>query len=356
VLVLFDELAGGTDTIDVAGVSSMPGRAVRDTSLTFTLSTRACPALCEIQAYDPQGFSPFGGEQVCALGFITVPPGVFQPEYSSIYIQGLDGCGINVFSYDVPQPRPVTGDFVTVTGEVTDYVSSSGAGATTEIFMGGTVQVTILSKGYPEPEALVLRTAEVSREIYEGKLVQTEGTVVKADSVASFYIDDGSGGIQIYQNYTPIDFTKYQLGMYVKVRGVVLQYDYTAPYLEGYELVPRYLSDIEIIQGAFPSKVSLDVEARVFCPSCGEETFPITLGGPDLSSLVLRIFDAAGRDVVTLYDGSSVGRVTVYWDGRDRHGDRVPAGLYICYLEGVEARTGKRMTESAPVVVGRELR
>ncbi len=355
VLVLFHDLEGAELSVEVSGVLSTPGRALGDTSLEFVLNLTACPALCEIQGYDAQGFSPFGGEVVCASGFITVPPGVFQSDYSSIYIQGLDGCGVNVFSYDVPQPRPRIGDFVAVTGEVTDYVSGSGAGATTEIFADAATGFKILSRGYPEPEPLVLRTAEVSREIHEGRLVETEGAVVRADSVASFYIDDGSGGIQVYQNYTPIDFTKYELGMYVRVRGVVLQYDYTAPFLEGYELVPRYVSDIEVIEGAFPSKVDLDVDARVFCPSCGEDAFPITFGGPKLSGVVLRIFDAGGREIVTLYDGSSVGTVTVYWDGRDRWGDSVPSGLYICYLECVAVGTSRRMTDSAPIVVGREL-
>ena len=356
VLVLFHDLEGDTLAVGISGALSTPGQAVRDTSLEFVLNLTTCPALCEIQAYDDQGFSAFGGKQVCALGFVTVPPGVFQTDYSSIYIQGLDGCGVNVFSYDVPQPKPRLGDFVFVTGEVTDYVSGGGAGATTEIFADAGTGFRILSRGYPEPDPLVLRTAEVSREIHEGKLVETEGTVIEADSMASFYLDDGSGGIQIYQNYTPIDFTKYEVGMYIRVRGVVLQYDYTAPFLEGYELVPRYLSDIEIIEGAFPSKVDLEVDARVFCPSCGEDGFPITFGGPELSGVVLRIFDANGREIVALYDGSSVGTSTVYWDGRDRRGDEVPSGLYICYLEGVEAGTGRRMTDSAPIVVGRELK
>lgn len=356
VLVLFPDLEGPDVELEVSGVTSMPGVTIPDTTLAFRLSTKQCPALCDIQDSDDQGFSPFGGEEVCALGFITVPPGVFQPDYSSIYIQGLDGCGVNVFSYDVPQPRPVVGDFVSVTGEVTDYVSGSGAGATTEIFMGGDPRLTIVSRGYPEPDALVLTTAQVSREIYEGRLVETEGTVIEADSVASFYIDDGSGGIQIYQNYTPIDFTKYELGMYVKVRGVVLQYDYTAPFFEGYELVPRYESDIEIITDAFPAKAALDIEARVFCPSCGEESFPIGIEAPERSDLVLRVFDAAGRDIVTLYDGSSVGALSIAWDGRDARGDRVPAGLYICYLECVELGSSRKMTDSAPIVVGMKLR
>jgi hypothetical protein len=356
VLVVFDDIDGDPTDITISGVKSSPGRSLRDTSLTVDPYPRECRALCEIQDYDTQGFSPLQGRTVSALGFITVPPKVFLPEYHSIYIQGLDDCGINVFSYDPPDVLPELGDFVYVTGLVKDYVSGSGAGATTEIDLGDNVMLGILSRGYPEPEALVLRTAEVSREIYEGRLVQTEGTVIRADSVASFYIDDGSGGIQIYQNYTPIDFTKYTLGMYVRVRGVVLQYDYTAPFLEGYELVPRYLSDIEILQDRFPSKVDLEVDPRVFCPSCGEEGFPITFGGPELSGVVLRIFDGSGRDVVTLYDGSSVGMITVHWDGKDRSGDRVPPGLYICYLEGVEVGTSRRMTDSAPIVVGMELK
>ena len=352
VLVLLDSTAMNLATVDleVAGVASMPGIAMRDTSLTVSLKDRTCPTLCQIQASDGQGFSLFTGETVCALGFITVPPGVFQPDYSSIYIQGLDGCGVNVFSYDVPQPAPVIGDFVLVTGVVTDYVSGSGAGATTEIAMDDPTGLSILSKGYPEPDPLVVSTAEASREIYEGRLLETEGAVVKADSVASFYIDDGSGGIQVYQNYTPIDFTKYEPGMYVKVKGVLLQYDYTAPFFEGYELVPRYLSDIEVIEGIFPAKPG------VFCPSCGEERFPVGFEAPSRSNVVIRIFDAAGRDVVTLFDGTSPAVGSLEWDGRDSRGDRVPPGLYICYLECVEVGSSRKITDSAPIVVGLELK
>jgi hypothetical protein len=356
VLVLFPEMTGTGVNLGISGVPSMPGVALRDTSLAFTLSPRICPSICEIQSSDDQGFSPFGGQTVCTSGFITVPPGVFQPDYSSIYIQGLDGCGVNVFSYDVPQPVPVVGDFVTVTGEVTDYVSGGGAGATTEIFMSAPTALTIESRGYPEPEPLVLSTAEVSQEINEGKFIETEGAVIEADSIASFYIDDGSGGIQVYQNYTPIDFTKYEPGMYVKVRGVVLQYDYTAPFFEGYELVPRYLSDIQIIGEGSHRKAFLDVEARVFCPACGEESFSIDFSGPDRSSIVVRIFDGAGRDVTTIYDGTAARTVSLKWDGRDRRGKRVPPGLYIVYLECVEEGTSRTVTDSAPIVVGMELR
>jgi hypothetical protein len=356
VLVLFPDLEETATPLEISGVASMPGVAMHDTSMTVTLSAKTCPTLCEIQASDGQGFSPFGGEVVCTLGFITVPPGVFQSDYSSIYIQGLDGCGVNVFSYDVPQPVPVIGDFVSVTGEVTDYVSSGGAGATTEIYMDQATGLSILSRGYPEPDPLIVSTAEVGREIYEGRLLETEGAVVKADSVASFYIDDGSGGIQVYQNYTPIDFTKYEPGMYVKVKGVLLQYDYTAPFFEGYELVPRYLSDIEVIEGAFALKAALKIEPVVFCPSCGEAGFSVGFEAPSQSNVVIRIFDGAGRDVVTLYDGNSPAVGSLEWDGKNSRGERVSPGLYICYLECVEVGGGRKTTDSAPIVVGHELK
>jgi hypothetical protein len=355
VLLLFEGLEAGNTSIHVSGLHSRPGMAIADSSYSFLASSSSCAAMSEVQAYDSDGFSPLRGETVCALGFITVPPGVFQPDYSSIYVQGLDGSGANVFSYDVPSPAPRMGDFVYVSGEVVEYVSSGGAGSTTEISMSSASGLTILSAGYPEPPAVVFTTAGVSREDHEGKLVETEGAVISASDI-DFYIDDGTGGIQVYQNFGPIDFTRFEVGMYIKVKGVILQYDYTRPYLEGYELVPRYESDIEIIEGAYPEQAILHVDARVFCPSCGDEDFDIVFGGPGSSEVILRLFDGSGRKIRTLYSGTSVGEATARWDGKDNDGNMVPAGLYICHVEVVEAVSGKRRTESVPIVVGVQLK
>ncbi len=355
VLLLIEGLPVGDTSIWVGGLHSIPGVEITGASHGFSVSSTSCAAMCEVQAYDSDGFSPLRGTSVCAIGFITVPPGVFQPDYSSIYVQGLDGCGVNVFSYDVPSPAPRMGDFVYVSGEVVEYVSSGGAGATTEISMSSPSSLTILSRSYPEPEAEVLTTAAVSREDHEGKLVKTEGAIIST-SQYDFYIDDGTGGIMVYQNFGPIDFSKYVEGMYVRVTGVVLQYDYTRPYLEGYELVPRYESDIEIIEDAFPEKALLKVDARVFCPTCGEDGFDIVFGGPGTTQATLRLFDGNGRPIRTLYSGQSVGEVTFAWDGNDGEGKPVPAGLYICHLELVEAVTGRVSTETVPIVVGVKLK
>lgn len=353
VLLFTDNLPSASTQMEVSGVGGL-GMAIADTVVTFTPTARVCSDGCEIQAYDGRGFSPLNGESVCMIGFITVPPGVFQPSYASMYIQALDGCGVNVFSYDVPSPRPVIGDLVRVQGEVEEYVSSS-AGATTELYMSSPTGLTILSQGYPEPEPLVLRTGEVSREDHEGKLVQTEGAVVDASDY-DFFIDDGSGGIQVYQNYTPIDYSRFKVGMYIRVTGVILQYDYTQPFFESYELVPRYETDIEILEDAFPEHALLEVDAQVFCPSCGDEGFSIRFGGESLSDIVLRLFDAGGREIKTLYSGKSVGVNEINWDGKDGDGNPVPPGLYICFVEIVESISSKRSTKSVPIVVGMELK
>jgi hypothetical protein len=353
VLLLFDDPAPGAASLEVINLTSVFGEALDDTVVAFSVTSTGIVAMCTIQAYDESGFSPVRDSTVFTMGFITVPPRVFQVEYSSIYVQGLDGCGVNVFSYDVPNPAPVIGDFVTVRGDVTEYVGA--AGSTTEIFMAGDPRVTILSAGYPEPDPAILKTGDVGREINEGRLVQTEGAIISTSDF-DFFIDDGTGGIQVYQNYLPIDFTRFEVGMYARVKGVILQYDYTRPFFESYELVPRYDSDIEIIEGAFPEESMLDVDARVFCPSCGEDGFSIRFGGESLSDVVLRLFDGAGRDVRTLYSGTSLGDSEIIWDGRDDDGKFVSPGLYICFLEVTESVTGRRTTESVPIVVGIELK
>jgi hypothetical protein len=354
-LLLFDDLPLGAGVgLEVTGLMSLAGNSGHDTVFSFTTTLSPSTKPCDIQAYDANGLSLYNGKSVTMFGFMTVPPGVFQPSYQSIYVQGLDGCGINVFSYARSSPAPRIGDFVSVSGAVTEYISAK-AGATTEISMAGPEGLRIDSRGYPEPVALVLSTGAVGREENEGRLVETEGAVVSA-SEYSFYISDGSGGVQVYQNYTPIDFTRFRTGMYARVKGVILQYDFTMPFLEGYELVPRYDSDIEIITDAFPKKPTLGVDARVFCPSCGEDGFPIRFGAPASSDVTIRIFDAAGRLVSTLYNGASVGERSIAWTGRDALGKPLPPGLYVCHIKVVESVTGTTSTESAPIVIGTQLK
>jgi hypothetical protein len=59
----------------------------------------------------------------------------------------------------------------------------------------------------------------------------------------------------------------------------------------------------------------------------------LSLVVPGQSRGTLRIYDAAGRSVCTLFDGElAAGRTTVRWEGRDDGGRQVAAGLYFARL------------------------
>jgi hypothetical protein len=59
---------------------------------------------------------------------------------------------------------------------------------------------------------------------------------------------------------------------------------------------------------------------------------PLTVIGFELgraSHVKLAVYDISGRHVATLIDGTlAAGRHSVEWDGRDRAGSEVPAGVY----------------------------
>ena len=355
VVLLFEGFAPDVEaTVTVKMMKDVAGNVAENLIYDFETSYIHTTRICEVQEYDTKGYSPLLGEMVTIIGFVTVPQGTFQPSYNSIYIQGLDGCGVNVFSYDPPSPNPGLGDLVRVTGEVEEYVSGT-AGATTEIYMGSPMAEVLLSTFYPELEAVVMKTGEIGIEDNEGKFIATEGAIISANEYG-FYVNDGSGGMQVYQNYTDIDYTQFKVGMYVRVQGVILQYDRTLPFLDGYELVPRWDSDIEIVDGAYPGEAVLEVEPRVFCPSCGEDGFVIKFATPSTAQVTLRIFDGKGRLVATLFSGTSVGASEKVWNGVTATGEPVPPGLYICLLDSIEAGTGRKTTDSAPIVVGVELK
>jgi hypothetical protein len=357
VALLFEGFDPGADvTLAVAEMVDIAGNTAENLTYDFKTPVSLGQSICEVQEFDEKGYSPLVGETVTVVGFITVPQGVFQPQYNSIYVQGLDGCGMNVFSYDPPSPNPGLGDLVRVSGEVEEYVSGT-AGATTELYMVSANREVLLSPFYPEPSGAVMKTGEIGHESNEGRLLATEGAIVSSNDFG-FYVNDGSGGVQVYQNYTDIDYTQFRVGMYVRVQGVILQYDRTLPFLDGYELVPRWLSDIVVIDedDAYPGEAVLEVEPRVFCPSCGEDGFAIKFATPSTAQVSLRIFDGKGRLVATLFSGTSVGASEKVWDGLQPSGEPVPPGLYVCFLDSIEAGTGRKTTDSAPIVVGVVLR
>ena len=60
--------------------------------------------------------------------------------------------------------------------------------------------------------------------------------------------------------------------------------------------------------------------------------------------VTLAVYDAAGRRVVTLFDGwASAGTTRVEWTGVDGRGRRVGSGVYFCRLEARGAVYTKKL-------------
>jgi len=343
--------------LTVSGVTDVPGNTIEEVVVGFNGSPADVTPISEVQAWDDNGYSPLWGQEAMVVGFATVKPGVFQPDRTNIYIQDDEDWGLNIYSPDLMPHPALEGDLLLCTGLVVEYRSvdssdpwATPAGATTEISNG---TITVLARGFDTVQPEVLRTGEVGSERREGTLVRTSGVVVSVEGFA-IYIDDGSGACQVYQNFTDLDFSEYALGDSLDVTGLVLQYDYTDPYLDGYELAPRYDSDIIKLGSAGEGDARVEVSARILDIS-SDESIEIGFFSSGCDHVAVRVFDLKGRSIATIYDGRCVGDVRRSWDGRDDRGKKVPVGVYICHIHA-ESRNGENIDGSAvPIVVGTKL-
>lgn len=86
---------------------------------------------------------------------------------------------------------------------------------------------------------------------------------------------------------------------------------------------------------------SIVIEPKVFSPDGDgfedQTTFSLTV--VDASAYTLKIYDRTGNVVKTFLDSGPLTTGTIYWDGKSDAGNRLPIGIYICYLEseGVES-------------------
>ena len=205
-------------------------------------------SICDVQEYDEQGLSPLEGQWVTVRGVVTCPPGYFRPLMTSFYIES-DECGVNVFMFDWNAVSVALGDSVEVSGEVVEYISGTGAGATTEI-LPSELDVAVLSTGNPAPIPTPLTCAEVNMEENEGRLLSTSGVVTEMQLPWLFYISDGTDEVEIYQGVSDsVNFTGIHSGDTLCITGLLGQYDGSAPFFDGYELMPRTNRDIRECSG-----------------------------------------------------------------------------------------------------------
>lgn len=221
-----------------------------------------------IHEVDSNGVLVHLGEQVIVNGTVIAPPSIYSYTTSSgtdilkFYIQGDDG-GVQVFGYlNYTKLNLSEGDVVQVRGTIDQYNGEA------ELKVSSLDYITLLNHTSPvSPKAISTGLFKnwTEAEKIEGTLVVVNGTVTDKYVGSSFVkitVDDGSGGIVIFiRNSWGINTTNISVGDNITVVGIVGQYNSSAPYTTGYEIFPRYQSDISKTKASKTASVEYDLNS-----------------------------------------------------------------------------------------------
>jgi len=200
--------------------------------------------------------APYGvGTVVTVTGIVTVPDSVFNTYSTDCYVQDETG-GIDIFvSAGLNSGLHFKlGDNVTVTGKIAQFNGLTEIGTAL-----ADVTVVTNSTGNPVPEPLAMTCAQLNASFYpnysepnESRLIRINGVqivggtwpVVKSSANVSIQISDGTATVLLYiDKDCGANGTPEPVG-YFDVIGVHKQYDTSSPFSSGYEILPRYATDI----------------------------------------------------------------------------------------------------------------
>jgi phosphatidylserine/phosphatidylglycerophosphate/cardiolipin synthase-like enzyme len=202
------------------------------------------------------------GTVVTITGIVTVPDSVFNTYSTDCYIQDDTG-GLDIFvSAGLNGGLHFKlGDNVTVTAKVAQFNGLTEIGTTL-----ADVTLVTNSTGNPVPDPLVMTCAQLNSSFYpnysepnESRLIRINGVqivggtwpVTPSASNVSIQISDGTGTVLLYiDKDCGANGTPEPVG-YFDVIGIHKQYDTTSPYTTGYEILPRFATDI-VQQGYGP--------------------------------------------------------------------------------------------------------
>jgi hypothetical protein len=290
-------------------------------------------------------------DTVFFYGVINSPNyGVSYPQLAN-FIQDSTG-GLEVFGYTLPDPPLVPGDSIYVIGTVAQY---KGLVEVTPLAIDSAHFGVLKHNAKVAVKKPTLHAFMQNPESYEGQLVELDtlykasGTWPAAGAGASIYVTNAAktDTIQLYiDSDTDIDGStepKYPINLV----GVISQYKAAAPWNAGYEIMPRYLTDITpiVVTGladasGLPTVYSLSNNyPNPFNPST-----QIKFALPQTSMAKLIVYDMLGREVKTLVNNTlNAGYFNITWDGSNNHGVRVSSGMYIYRLEAGTFTQSKKM-------------
>ncbi|MBI5621648.1 lamin tail domain-containing protein [Candidatus Falkowbacteria bacterium] len=167
------------------------------------------------------------GESVRVRGTVAVEPGVLGTQ-----IMYLQNPNIQIYFYKKDWPALALGDFVQVTGEMSESKGEP------RIKISATEDIVVLSHG----QSLSAQTVEELGEGLEGSLVTVSGQFTERKS-NTLWLDTGQAEVVVYlKTSTGIKAPGFLPGTRIQVTGIVSQNDDT------YQLLPRDQEDFVLLE------------------------------------------------------------------------------------------------------------
>ena len=190
--------------------------------------------------------------EVLVSGRVTAGSGMLRSDLPEVYIE--DGtAGLRLY-LTTDAPPVVAGDSVLVHGALT--------------FRAGMAEIVAPSVRHIESPARLIEPKPLAEEdpnleAFEGELVEVYGDVIQVDSVAvgdrtaghMMALLSGKSTVQVFvygRRDRPFSLERFEVGDFVRVRGVAAQHDLAAPYNGGYVVYPLTESDVKRV-GVPPS-------------------------------------------------------------------------------------------------------
>jgi len=346
------------DTVNLDDGYQLMPRARTD----FSASAETLPLITIAAAQRPgaDGVTPALLDSVVRVrGRLTGPASSFTSgSYKSLYIEDATQ-GANIYRCSYPQSQEVFLDSLGIEWEVIGTVTEYNG--LTEIAMGS-MRVTDSNAVPVVPRALPYNAPLT--EGMESDLVTVVGDVVepalRSGSGYNVTVKNGTPAITIRIN----DISGVIIGEYlrrsgsrVRFTGVVGQYDYEAPFNTGYQLLPRFNSDVRDTTAGFPPAEQVELsepDPNPFSPADGQAT-TIQVNAPATWRLTVTLFDLEGRTVRELLRDGAGGFHEFKWDGTGNTLRALPAGTYLVNVKAVKPGGGVASVVK-PVVIAAKFR
>ncbi|GAB4369786.1 MAG: hypothetical protein Kow0042_11650 [Calditrichia bacterium] len=286
---------------------------------------------------DPDGL-PLHLDHIARLrGIVTAATGIFAPAHYDFYMQDNTG-GINIFSFDPLTVNYAEGDSLEVVGTIDHYNGK------VEIV---DFQITLISSGNPAPAPLDVNIEDMGEE-YEGRLISIDNVSLAAgsgpwittppDTSFNVTITDGTGELLMrIVGSTDIGGNP-EPTWPITVIGIGSQYDFSSPYTEGYQILPRYASDLGITDISQTAPLILHYSLQQNYPNPFNPVTVIAYQLPRAGDVELTVYDILGRVVHEWRGFKAAGTHHYTLDGR-----QLTTGIYFYQLKSGDFRSVKKM-------------